>query len=211
MDQYAQGADAYAAEQIGAKHGGADGGQAERLMSLAINARDALDFDLSAVREYLEEITSVLGIMDPGREGVELVSVTPVARGCPGKGGLTPWQLKQVMDHIEKGLALPILLKELAEVSRLSYSYFARAFKVTVGETPRDFVAKKRIRRAQMLMLSTNDTLSEVACACGFCDQAHFSRIFRRLVGETPLRWRRTWKRNWHPGPQDTVAARLAQ
>ncbi|WP_457354340.1 helix-turn-helix domain-containing protein [Sphingomonas sp. UYP23] len=49
------------------------------------------------------------------------------------------------------------------------------------------------MRHAQMLMLHTDDTLSHIACACGLTDQAHLTRLFRRMVGETPLVWRRAW------------------
>ncbi|TWB65963.1 AraC family transcriptional regulator [Nitrospirillum amazonense] len=168
--------------------------QAEKLVALAINAKEALDFDLCAVREYLEEMANVLGVRDLAKEGAQLISVTLDPKASAHKGGLTPWQLRQVMDHIERNLGGSITLKELSEVSRLSYSYFARAFKATTGETPRDFVVRKRVHRAQVLMLSTDDPLSSVACSCGFSDQAHFSRLFRRTVGETPLRWRRIWK-----------------
>jgi len=45
---------------------------------------------------------------------------------------------------------------------------------------------------AQGLMLRTNAPLSEIALRCGMSDQAHFTRTFRRVVGETPCLWRRT-------------------
>lgn len=176
-----------------------DGEKAKRLALLAMNARAALDSDLSAVRGYLDEIWEVLGLREPVDENVALISVTTDNKASY-KGGLTPWQLRQVMARIESKLGAPIPLKELSDVSGLSYSYFSRAFKATTGEAPRDFIVKKRLRRAQILLLSTNDALSSVACACGFSDQAHFTRQFRRSVGETPLRWRRAWKRDGATG-----------
>jgi AraC family transcriptional regulator len=45
---------------------------------------------------------------------------------------------------------------------------------------------------AQGLMLTTSEPLSSIAVKCGMCDQPHFTRSFRRIVGETPYMWRRT-------------------
>jgi AraC family transcriptional regulator len=53
------------------------------------------------------------------------------------------------------------------------------------------YVAKLRMRRAQDLMLNSRKLLSQVALECGLCDQAHFTRLFRRHIGTTPRVWRR--------------------
>jgi len=52
-------------------------------------------------------------------------------------------------------------------------------------------VLRRRIELAQGLMLTTRDPLSSIALRCGMCDQAHFTRSFHRIVGETPWSWRR--------------------
>ncbi|PMX44440.1 helix-turn-helix transcriptional regulator, partial [Pseudomonas sp. MPR-R2A6] len=92
------------------------------------------------------------------------------------------------------------VLDGLAGVVRLSTGHFCRAFKVTVGETPHAFLIRRRIRRAQTLMLTTKDSLSHIACTCGLTDQAHLTRLFRRMVGDTPLSWRRTWSHMFERG-----------
>jgi AraC-like DNA-binding protein len=51
---------------------------------------------------------------------------------------------------------------------------------------------RRRIEFAQGVMLKTQLSLSEIALACGLSDQSHFTRAFRRIVGETPHAWRRT-------------------
>lgn len=56
--------------------------------------------------------------------------------------------------------------------------------------SPRDYVALRRIEVTQGLMLTTRDSLSEIALSCGMSDQSHFTRLFHRLVGETPHSWR---------------------
>lgn len=80
---------------------------------------------------------------------------------------------------------------DLAGVVRLSTSHFFRAFRETFGESPLAYVMKRRMLRAQELMLTSQATLSQVALECGMCDQAHFSRTFRRIVGTNPMAWRR--------------------
>ncbi|WP_237709238.1 helix-turn-helix domain-containing protein [Sphingomonas elodea] len=110
------------------------------------------------------------------------------------KGGLAGWQLRRVRAHVEAHLQGPIFTSTLAEVAQLSTGHFCRAFKASTGETPHGYVMRQRIRRAQQLMRDTTDTLSQIACACGMSDQAHLTRLFRRLVGTTPLAWRRAWQ-----------------
>jgi AraC-like DNA-binding protein len=56
---------------------------------------------------------------------------------------------------------------------------------------PRAYVAKRRVLRGQELMRNSQASLSEIALACGMCDQAHFIRVFHRTVGLSPGRWRR--------------------
>jgi len=79
----------------------------------------------------------------------------------------------------------------MARVAARSVCYFSRAFKVSFGETPHAYVMRRRVRRAQELMLNSDEPLSHIALACGFADQAHLSRLFRREVGATPSAWRR--------------------
>ncbi|CDO34928.1 helix-turn-helix domain-containing protein [Novosphingobium sp. KN65.2] len=110
--------------------------------------------------------------------------------------------MHKVIGHVSRNLAGNIRTEELANEVNLSTGHFFRAFKATMGETPHSFVVRQRVRRAQQMMLETGDTLSEIASACGLTDQAHLTRLFKRMVGTTPLVWRRRW--------QDDGAADLA-
>lgn len=110
------------------------------------------------------------------------------------KGGLAGWQLRKVIRHVEDNLGHSLPCYDLATVARLSTGHFCRAFKTSMGEPPHAYVIRQRIRRAQTLMLHTDDTLSEIACICGLTDQAHLTRLFRRIVGSTPKVWRTRWR-----------------
>jgi len=105
--------------------------------------------------------------------------------------GLAPWQVRRVMAHIEANLGEPIRNKDLAALARVSTFHFNVAFRNSVGHPPHEYVIQRRIERAQGLMLSTDTPLSEIAIECGFADQAHFTRQFRAVCGETPAAWRR--------------------
>lgn len=114
-----------------------------------------------------------------------------VARTTVARGGLAPWQVRRVTEYIEANLAATIRLQDLARIARLSHSHFCRAFKESVGHPAHAYVMRRRVQRAQSLMLSTMDSLSQIAAQCGMADQAHFCKLFRRLVGESPNAWRR--------------------
>ncbi len=119
--------------------------------------------------------------------------LTPRAAVEPAsaRGGLAPWQKRKVDRYLKQNLDRPVRLNAVAEQVALSVSYFSRAFKETFGTTPHMHMLRLRLELAKRLMLTTEDALSQIALACGLADQAHLSKLFRRVVGETPSAWRR--------------------
>jgi AraC-like DNA-binding protein len=123
-------------------------------------------------------------------------AVAPRATQLPASvrrypGGLAPFQARRLVEYIDAHLAERITLYQLARMAGLSTGHFSRAFKQTFGVPTHAYLIRRRVERAQSLMLSTQLPLSEVALACGMSDQSHFTRMFRRIVGETPNAWRR--------------------
>src|SRR5689334_7012448 len=117
--------------------------------------------------------------------------VNEATAAAPARAALAPWQARRVAAHIDAHLAHDLRLTDLAAIARLSSSYFSRAFKGSFGKAPHAFIIERRIMRAQHEMLAADEPLSQIALACGFADQAHLSRAFRRLTGRTPHAWRR--------------------
>jgi len=105
--------------------------------------------------------------------------------------GLAPWQARRVMDLIQTHLEMPIRVEDMANATRLSTSYFFRAFKHSFSMSPHAYVLAHRLARAKELLSGSDEQISQVAMACGFADQAHFSRVFRRETGSAPGHWRR--------------------
>ncbi len=120
--------------------------------------------------------------------------VTVVRSSCnplQSANGLKTGQGDQVLAYIEEHLDASLPAIELATLIGLSSCHFCRAFKIRFGLPPHAHVLQRRIERAKSLMLAEEDhSLAEIALACGLSDQSHLSRVFRRLLGDTPKAWR---------------------
>jgi AraC-like DNA-binding protein len=104
---------------------------------------------------------------------------------------LAPWQTRRVIDFIDSNLTERIRIKDLARVVRLSASHFSKAFRSDFSNSPHAYIVRRRIERAQEMMMLTDEPLALVAVACGLSDQSHLTRLFHRLVGVSPAHWRR--------------------
>ena len=134
------------------------------------------------------------------RLGIVAVHLVEIVSPAVTRGGLAPWQVRRVTSYIDEHLASTIRLRDLARIARLSHSHFCRAFKESIGHPAHAYVMRRRVQRAQGLMLTTAESLSQIAAQCGMSDQAHFCKLFRRLVGESPNAWRRA-RRLLAPAP----------
>lgn len=108
-------------------------------------------------------------------------------RRAPISFGKIPTRgVAHVVDYIEAGIDQDLDLASLANVAAMSVYHFARRFKETVGMSPHSYVLSRRIRRAQEMLNCDRSSLVQVASACGFSSQAHFTAAFHRLLGVTP-------------------------
>jgi AraC family transcriptional regulator len=107
------------------------------------------------------------------------------------RGGLALWRVRKVSAYIESHLDSTIGSADLARLAKLSVFHFCRTFRASFGESPHTYVMRRRIERAKGMMLQSSSPLAQIAIECGLADQAHFSKSFRRFVGESPAAWRR--------------------
>ncbi len=107
------------------------------------------------------------------------------------RGGLAPWQVRCATELMIARLCEDIPLSEPANACGLSPNYFARAFKQSVGTPPHRWLLLQRVLRAKMLLRDVNFSLTDVAAACGFADQSHFTRVFTSIVVARPGAWRK--------------------
>lgn len=110
----------------------------------------------------------------------------------PCRGGLAPGALQRVLAQIEARLPGKIEIVDLALTAGLSECHFTRAFRQSVGMPPHRYLVTRRIAIGAGLIERTALSITEVALEAGFSDHSHFTRMFVRMIGETPsaYRWR---------------------
>lgn len=103
--------------------------------------------------------------------------------------------IRQAADYIEAHYAEHDLsVDALARRAALSPCYFMRQFKLYQGTTPHRFLQAVRLRAAKEQLMTTAQSVEEIAYACGFCSSSHLIAVFRRDTGLTPYQFRVRWQ-----------------
>jgi AraC family transcriptional regulator len=156
-----------------------------RVVNLLMSASRELEHSQEAARNSIQRAASLLQVQMrcAGTERQE-----PTA-------ALLAWQMRLVESHIEEHIDRPIPVADLSALVELSEAHFSRAFRLSYGEPPHAHIVRRRVEFAAQLILAGGAPLCEIALKCGFHDQAHLSKQFRRLTGQPPAAWRRLRRR----------------
>jgi AraC-like DNA-binding protein len=162
--------------------------QDERVLQTGKPLSNVLELHLYAKRRRGWCLTNKYPVPHPdggGCAGVLGVSrdVEPSARGAADRG--FP-ELAKALELVQRRIADPPRLSELAGSCGLSAGRFSELVGRLFDLTPKQLVLKARVDEALHLLSTTALPLSEVALATGFCDQSAFTRHFRKLTGTTP-------------------------
>ena len=98
--------------------------------------------------------------------------------------------LLRVRDLIDRAYAAPLDVPALARSAHVCESYFSRSFKAAFGETPHQYLLRRRLERAKALLRAGELPVTEVCLAVGFTSLGSFSTQFRRFVGASPSAYR---------------------
>ena len=100
-------------------------------------------------------------------------------------------RMRRILKYIHEHITDEIEVEELAGVACVTKTYFIRLFKQEFGISPVQYINKKKVERAQLLLFTTNKSVKEVSYMLGISDHSYFIRLFRKLVGITPQEYRR--------------------
>ena len=154
---------------------------ANSLIQLLETAKQDLEHDREAAKALLVKASSILQSEIERRSG----------GNDSGTGGLAGWQIVRVRAFIDKNLHGTIHTWDLSAVARRSAAHFARSFKLSFGEPPHAYVMRRRLEKACHLMMTSSESLSQIALSVGFSDQSHFCKRFKQALGQGPSNWRR--------------------
>ena len=146
------------------------------------NAFDGLVSDLRAELRRGDTASSA------AVEGLSLLAMARVARAA-GVRAEPDW-LIAAESLIESRYAEPLGLADLVNVIGVRRTTLAAGFRRYRERTVGDAIRAVRVRRASEALRLSNIPLAEIAQRCGFHDQAHFTRVFRHMTGETPAAYR---------------------
>jgi AraC family transcriptional regulator len=157
----------------------------QTILSLGQSLHAALAAPQCASQLFVDHVTLAVGThvaqafgrMHPARQ---------LPRGC-----LAPWQVRRAKELMSANLAGNLALSDIAKECGLSVSHFARAFRVSAGMAPYQWLLRRRVEHAKQLVVESRLSLAEVALASGFADQSHLTRVFSRIAGCSPGALRR--------------------
>ena len=157
------------------------------LANLARALLPALQRPEEANALFVDQMTTAIGTYLVQRYGGRLA---PAAVRTPVLSRAQEQMAKSILlEHLEGEVSIA----DVAQACNLSRGYFIRAFREATGVTPYQWLLNQRVDRARHMMKTSNAPLAEIAVACGFADQSHFTRVFSALVGTTPGTWRRNF------------------
>lgn len=164
------------------------------------------ELTLSDRRPVEELFSRLVGLWDAhhsGREfeiiALQLQLLTPFLEAADSSEqenrGREIKRFQPVLDAINAHLVDPPRVPELARLLHLEPSYFTRLFTRHFGVPPMRYILQERIRQAQLFLRKTDRTLDDIGEALGFVDGFHLSKVFKRITGLSPGRYRRQLRR----------------
>ena len=110
------------------------------------------------------------------------------------KGLLDRQRLARVIQFIEANLENDITVNDLAEAACFSLFHFVRAFHLAMGRPPHAYISERRLDRAKHMLAYSNVSLVDISLICRFSGQANFTKAFKRAMGVSPGRYRRSYQ-----------------
>lgn len=136
---------------------------------------------------FLETLTLLMTLL---RDGIFVYD--------PMKPEYISSDIEEVLRYIAENYKLPLTLEEVADQINLTSSYFSHKFKKVTGTTFKEYLTYIRIRQSCQMLLTTDDSITEIAINCGFNSSNYYKDCFRRIYGISPRTFRKNAQNQAH-------------
>ena len=150
------------------------------IYQMALTLKTELEIAREDSKLYADSMATALGAHLLRRYGVKKSVIQEY------RGGLTPSQLKIVIEYIQTHLDLDLSLTKLASQIAMSPHYFASLFKQSTGLSPYKYIIQSRLEKAKILLRQRDFPIAFICQEVGFKNQSHFTRVFRQHFKITP-------------------------
>ena len=99
--------------------------------------------------------------------------------------------LEHVKKYLDKHYTEQLQLSDMATMANLSPVYFHKLFKSFYGDTPYNYLQELRLSAAKNMLLTTDETIENIAFSCGFSSQPYFNDVFKKKTGMSPLKFKK--------------------
>lgn len=167
----------------------------ERLMEInperQLKAYDPSDYDNSST--LMQNIRRNL-LLQPAEtfetQGILLQLLSRFLKQAVHIHNITDSRIRKSIRYIRKNMDKDIDLETLAKICCLSKDHFIRLFKKELKATPVQYINQKKIEKAQLMLFVGNHSVKDIAYTLAFNNVSYFNRLFKRLVGCTPLEYK---------------------
>jgi len=103
-------------------------------------------------------------------------------------------RIVKALRYIRENIGKKICICDLSDRCFLSDDHFTRLFKQEMNDTPIDYINRKKIENAQLMLVINDKPVKDIACSLAFENIPYFNRLFKQLVGKTPTQYRESFR-----------------
>lgn len=161
------------------------------LQIIVLSAFDSFEYARQAL--LYSAVGYLLKPVKPDQLDVLMEKVIAQLRACEGaqaKKAVVDSVVERALAYMEENYMQRLTLEQTAAACYANASYLSSAFKNAVGISFTDYLSEMRIRKARVLLENSQYRINEIAARVGYDDYSYFCRVFKKLVGVAPLRYR---------------------
>ena len=139
------------------------------------------NFQLNLRRVFCDKVES---------RGILFILISRFLKYAKPKVEVQDDRIHQTLTFIRKNLDSPLDINMLAENACMSKDHFIRIFKRETGETPNTYITIRKMEKAELMLVTTDQQVKTIATSLGYDDQSYFNRLFKKNTGVTPQQYR---------------------